>query len=953
MARLTAAAVALAALAAVLAPHPAAGKKFTGKTKDGVEYSYNMNVVPADCRAHSHAPWKCTAGNMWHKQPTTEFEYYYHTMARMTFLDAVGFCDQHGAAVVSITSEAESAFVLSLQENNRHGFWLGLERSNDFTVGRIMSAKSGHRDGFPSTWMDGQPLSFKPWAKGEPNSRRDHRKKDAPWEEQCVFQGINKGHPGIWNDAKCGIMKRVVCKRANTVAAKCAGKRDADTRCHHYYGVPGVASRSGEHDDCTQEVVAEGSTENRQTLLNMKYTELCPRRCMCATTTTTPAPSTTTTEPWTTSTTAVPTSTSTAAPTSTTTEAPTTTTSGQRTTSTSGQRTTSTSGQRTTTTTAEPTSTTTGQTTSTTTEEATTTQYDHGACDTASWQSLSSGTRLDDASYGGIHCCYKYHTSKLPWRKAEATCARYVDRFPVDPNFMVASHLATVTSRDVTRLLKRMRFCKGQEGKFNQCQDISGNGQFNTPDSTWIGGQLADRSCKYNSDTWKCDAVKWVNELYSWYNYKDQFPGRDAWYEDENMDIHEPSLWAPGGRKIEDCIALGSSSKAVVEKNGASRWNDAQCSVRKGYFCEYCLAVRSTTTGPATTTTTAAPTTTTTTAPTTTTTPAPSTTTTTAAPTTTTTTAPTTTTTPAPSTTTTTAAPTTTTTREPQCEDNTCAKLCGEPYFKSTQNTWESKCGWSKTKGICVEGGRTTASELHMGDCGSQSPQASGISTTRTTTTKTQYIPPSIRCEMISCPSDCGIQYGKINEVDGQVPVKPSTKDERYKGQPEEYAAALAAYQKDKQKLMAKVVHECGWSSIDNRCKLGGMTKFSKENNQAINNLRSKVSMDYTSCPTGPTPVTVTVASTAPATKAQTTNAAAKGGQVIAGCIITEGHDYFGNDIGQELGNLDLVQCAQACQAHRKCRAFTLLGGCFLKSSKGTAPAKVDKNAVTGSCEAS
>lgn len=73
MARLTAAAVALAALAAVLAPHPAAGKKFTGKTKDGVEYSYNMNVVPADCRAHSHAPWKCTAGNMWHKQPTTEF----------------------------------------------------------------------------------------------------------------------------------------------------------------------------------------------------------------------------------------------------------------------------------------------------------------------------------------------------------------------------------------------------------------------------------------------------------------------------------------------------------------------------------------------------------------------------------------------------------------------------------------------------------------------------------------------------------------------------------------------------------------------------------------------------------------------------------------------------------------------------------------------------------------
>jgi len=417
----------------------------------------------------------------------------------------------------------------------------------------------------------------------------------------------------------------------------------------------------------------------------------------------------------------------------------------------------------------------------------------------------------------------------------------------VDPSFMVASHLATVTSPEVSTFLKQMRYCKGKEGSFKDCKNDKDNRKlgFSTPDSTWIGGTIADRSCTYNSDTWKCDAVDWVNEMFSWYNYKEKFEGRSAWYDVDNMSpkMREPSLWAPGGRKVEDCIAMGSSSKSVVESYGASKWNDAQCSHRKGFFCEYCLAVRTTTTV-VTSTTSGAPTSTSTVAKSTTTTIAPSTTTTTAAETSTTTAAPTTTTTTGAPTTTTTGVPTTTTTREPQCEDNTCGAQCGTPYSKirypkSSKIKWESKCGWSKTKGLCVEGGRTTESELKMGDCPTTptTPSRLGVSTQRpTTTTKTKFIPPAVKCEMIPCPSDCGVQYDG-STPEGEVPEKPHKKDYP---DANELEAENAKYIKEKRKLMGKVANACGWSSLDSRCKLGGMTKPSKENNKAINKLRKK-----------------------------------------------------------------------------------------------------------------
>ena len=816
-----AATIAFAALA-LAGPALTAAKKVSGKGPDGKKYEYIFDVVPEMCKAHSPVP--CTGKHQWHKHGKSE---YYYAEKRMDFAGAKAFCQAEAfahtskgatAQLVSINSDNEARFVISLQENNRHGFWLGADRSNDFTVGRLYG-KGKARDGFDK-FVDGTVMEYTSWAPGEPNSDRNQRAKNYPWNEGCVFSGLNKGHPGMWNDATCDKLKRVVCERPFIQGpAKCYSEEDP-LDCMNYYSVPNnkcssqvaVTTTRTTTTQTTKSTIAgfRGAAPTDPTTMQptttvkniadyggKTYADYCSVRCGgCRTTTTTAVATTSTTE--------APTTITSPAATTTTTEAPSTTTSPARTTTTSPAKTTSTTAAPTTTTTGEDTTTTTGPDTTTTTVEPTTTFFHHGACDTQPWKSVTrSGLQSD--TYGETHCCYKYHpTPRKTWRAAEATCNAYHDQYQVDPNFRVTSNLATPTDYAVVEELARIRFCKSSRN-VNKCMATNVNGKFDkwrTSDSTWIGGKLTQRTVFGASNITDFNEVKWSNPWQSEFDYRNVLTDvtRPPWYN------NEPSHFADRTRKPEACLAMGSSNKQTRNAEGSMAWNDAQCSLKKGFFCEYCLTVSTTTTGVPTTTTTAAPTTTSMAASTTTT----------EEPTTTTTMAASTTTTGVP-TTTTTGVPTTTTTPEPRCEDNTCAKNCGMLYEKKAN--WVSECGWSKSKKLCIAGGRTTKSEIGLGDCNAAlpAPTDNGVTASTTRTTRTKEMDPEVACELIDCSNDCGIQY-----TETQIPKKEffKTKDE---------------FVRAKAKFLKISATQCGWSSKYGRCKLGGTTKAWGPKKSALN----------------------------------------------------------------------------------------------------------------------
>jgi hypothetical protein len=685
---------------------------------------------------------------------------------RKTWEEGDRYCKALGATMVSISDLNEMEFAISLTENNRHGFWLGMERIDD------LFPEFPLKKGFES-WLDGTLVGWANWAEGEPNSPRYGTKSGElvdTYVDKCAFQGINQGDPSLWNDASCEKRRRVICERplADAFANdNCNGVRDPpgcdsyyDAQCHDIMGTPTQAY------------------------------DMCAVKCSSCLTTTTTFVSTTTSFATTTTTQAPSTTTSVV---TTTTSFATTTTSFQTTSSTI-QTTTSTF--RTTTTTAEATTSTTGTTTtgapSTTTTEAPITDepLDLGVCmqtPAKGWHSINNNPNKLFAPVvpGGedMHCCYKYiNKPRVSWDRAQAICEAVGDEYPLSGSFAgLASAYVPAINNHLTNVLY-------QNEAYTECDNLEASCRNKANgESTWLGGKTLNGS-----------QVKWTNPFFAAYNDEDY--GANSTTEEYHFDyaggheddngmfyLGEPSqLNMNNGRTgtSEDCLSQGGDRKRV-KQFGISGWNDAKCNVRKGYFCEYCVRQGTTTTFEPTTTTSGKASTTTTVAPTSTTTQEP-TTTTTMARTTTTTAAPTSTTT-VELTSTTTYEPTTTTTAAPDCASISCAGECGIIWEKGDREYTEF-CGWSKKYNACVPGGRTTEKEKFMGECG-----------TTTTTAKPQL--PAQNCASTYCSSTCGYGNGNNAANNCQLMVSGTCTES-----------------------------ECGWSRKYDRCIEGGFTNSMEAN---------------------------------------------------------------------------------------------------------------------------
>uniref|UniRef100_A0A8C8ZQ39 C-type lectin domain family 4 member G n=1 Tax=Prolemur simus TaxID=1328070 RepID=A0A8C8ZQ39_PROSS len=102
---------------------------------------------------------------------------YYFSVLQATWVEAQRHCAGAGGYLVIVGDLNEQGF---LTQNTRgRGYWLGLRAV------RHQSKVQGYQ------WVDGGPLSFSYWNRGEPN--------DSWGRENCVMML----HTGMWNDAPC------------------------------------------------------------------------------------------------------------------------------------------------------------------------------------------------------------------------------------------------------------------------------------------------------------------------------------------------------------------------------------------------------------------------------------------------------------------------------------------------------------------------------------------------------------------------------------------------------------------------------------------------------------------------------------------------------------------------------------------------------------------------------
>jgi C-type mannose receptor len=105
--------------------------------------------------------------------------FYRHYSERVNFAEARAVCNNVGAELASISSEAENVFVHGLEGGDR-ARWIGLIRTGASSF----------------AWLDGSDLAFESWFEGEPNNFRNR--------EDCATLGNSQfARLDGWNDANC------------------------------------------------------------------------------------------------------------------------------------------------------------------------------------------------------------------------------------------------------------------------------------------------------------------------------------------------------------------------------------------------------------------------------------------------------------------------------------------------------------------------------------------------------------------------------------------------------------------------------------------------------------------------------------------------------------------------------------------------------------------------------
>ncbi|CAL9682123.1 unnamed protein product [Knipowitschia caucasica] len=129
----------------------------------------------------------CGTNPGWRKN--NDICYYYNDTDVVDFHTAMMRCYTEKAALVSILSKEEQAYVNTMVgTGNVAVSWIGM---------RMFGIANGQYK-----WVDFSPVTYTHWSPGEPNN--------ANGEEQCVQ--MNR-HQGGWNDANCGRTAGYVCKK--------------------------------------------------------------------------------------------------------------------------------------------------------------------------------------------------------------------------------------------------------------------------------------------------------------------------------------------------------------------------------------------------------------------------------------------------------------------------------------------------------------------------------------------------------------------------------------------------------------------------------------------------------------------------------------------------------------------------------------------------------------------
>ncbi|XP_069815772.1 C-type lectin domain family 4 member G-like [Dendropsophus ebraccatus] len=110
---------------------------------------------------------------------------YYFSTNLKTWEESKEFCVKHNGILIVIKDESEMTSLWPSISEGR--YWIGLKRNpNNINTW---------------VWIDGSPLTYSAWNKGEPNNDRNN--------EHCaeVIGDIN-----LWNDLPCHLERKCICK---------------------------------------------------------------------------------------------------------------------------------------------------------------------------------------------------------------------------------------------------------------------------------------------------------------------------------------------------------------------------------------------------------------------------------------------------------------------------------------------------------------------------------------------------------------------------------------------------------------------------------------------------------------------------------------------------------------------------------------------------------------------
>ena len=125
----------------------------------------------------------------------TGFQYWLSSDAT-SWATANQICMDLEAHLASVHSQEENDLIFGFDESVTAVRWLG---------GVLVRTSTPQVAPFVHEWTDGTPFDFNNFLAGDPN--------DLNGKEDCVAMGHADGDAGEWNDMRCAVKRKYVCKK--------------------------------------------------------------------------------------------------------------------------------------------------------------------------------------------------------------------------------------------------------------------------------------------------------------------------------------------------------------------------------------------------------------------------------------------------------------------------------------------------------------------------------------------------------------------------------------------------------------------------------------------------------------------------------------------------------------------------------------------------------------------